>query len=975
MPDAQQSQLANKHELRLFVSSTFRDLQPEREQLVKKVFPRLRKECRERGVEFTEIDLRWGITEEESRTGKTVRICLEEIDRCRPYFIGIIGSRYGWVPGITEIEKDPEILKEFPWLREYAAGQKSIIEMEFAHGALLKKNDSSFFYEQTSTISGLGGANAISPFISAEESSVGVDGTNPLDNLKSTLRSTGVPYRRFSDPEELGEQVFQDILTILDRDFPQKRKLTPLEHERIEHEAYSQNRRQSYVANPEYYDEFIKNVESNGPPLIVWGRSGLGKSALMAYLAHEYQTRNPGAFVVQHFIGAAEGSDPEDVMRQVMMEIKERYALTDAIPNDENALREEFPVWLAKVKPDDKLILLIDALNQLTGIATEMHWLPDFIPPNVRLVLSTTIGLPLEQLRERKWNEMELLPLSERQRQAIASEFLKRYRKSLPAEDLHTLSADPKSSSPLFLRTVLEELRIFGRHTTLHEELEDYLTSADERELFQKVLARMERDHGEESVRTVMKAIWASRHGLSEAELMEITGKPRMELSELMIAMEYHLMVREGLHSFFHNFLREAIEQRYVPEEAGRKAAHAALGEYFAAREFGHRRMNEEPWQWQAAQENDRLKQSLLAPEMLALLETQHEQYEAFGYWRAFDRIELDAGYIPRLMDPTLDSETVVEAFTHAVDLIVLSSAYAQADEFFVAGYPVVEKIEMDAEHRLTVREKRILILNHLGKYKEAAELAQAMLDEPEVAKHPKIRVGLLDQFSYALHFLGRYEEAEKIITASIEFCMELYGPRSREIISRYNNLAAVLLFQSRFQEAEDYLQKVIAIVQELFGTSHTEMAFALKQLGFYYNQVNRFDEAIEAFGRSEAIFLRTVGPEHFNTCICRQQLAGAKIGLKDYAAARKLYSSVTDIMVKKFGMNHPQTASSGLTIGFTYFLEENYEAAIPYYERFLPYYEETHGVDNPESIKRRNRLEEMREKVRSKTVMGAGSL
>src|ERR1700733_10019716 len=139
------------YELRLFVSSTFRDLQQEREQLVKKIFPRIRKECRARGVEFTEIDLRWGITEEESRSGKTVRICLEEIDRCRPYFIGIIGSRYGWIPGITEIEKDPEMLKEFPWLAEYAASEKSIIEMEFAHGAVLQKIDSAFFYEQIQT--------------------------------------------------------------------------------------------------------------------------------------------------------------------------------------------------------------------------------------------------------------------------------------------------------------------------------------------------------------------------------------------------------------------------------------------------------------------------------------------------------------------------------------------------------------------------------------------------------------------------------------------------------------------------------------------------------------------------------------------------------------------------------------------------------------------------------------------------------
>jgi nephrocystin-3 len=48
-------------EFRLFVSSTFRDLQAERDELIKKVFPRIRKECHRRGVEFTEIDLRWGI--------------------------------------------------------------------------------------------------------------------------------------------------------------------------------------------------------------------------------------------------------------------------------------------------------------------------------------------------------------------------------------------------------------------------------------------------------------------------------------------------------------------------------------------------------------------------------------------------------------------------------------------------------------------------------------------------------------------------------------------------------------------------------------------------------------------------------------------------------------------------------------------------------------------------------------------------
>ncbi|MGE3802765.1 MAG: DUF4062 domain-containing protein, partial [Candidatus Kapaibacterium sp.] len=77
------------NELRLFISSTFRDMQEEREHLVKKIFPEIRALCRERGITFTEIDLRWGITAEEAEKGEVARICLQEIDKCRPYFIGL----------------------------------------------------------------------------------------------------------------------------------------------------------------------------------------------------------------------------------------------------------------------------------------------------------------------------------------------------------------------------------------------------------------------------------------------------------------------------------------------------------------------------------------------------------------------------------------------------------------------------------------------------------------------------------------------------------------------------------------------------------------------------------------------------------------------------------------------------------------------------------------------------------------------
>jgi hypothetical protein len=44
--------------VRLFLSSTFRDMQLERDELIKLTFPTLKSYCQERGVSFNEIDLR-----------------------------------------------------------------------------------------------------------------------------------------------------------------------------------------------------------------------------------------------------------------------------------------------------------------------------------------------------------------------------------------------------------------------------------------------------------------------------------------------------------------------------------------------------------------------------------------------------------------------------------------------------------------------------------------------------------------------------------------------------------------------------------------------------------------------------------------------------------------------------------------------------------------------------------------------------
>ena len=122
--------VADRREIRVFISSTFRDMQEEREELVKQIFPQLRRLCESRGVTWGEVDLRWGVPDEAKAEGKVLPLCLQEIKHCRPYFIGLLGERYGWVPE----DFSPDLLQTQSWLAKHRG--KSVTALEITHGVL-----------------------------------------------------------------------------------------------------------------------------------------------------------------------------------------------------------------------------------------------------------------------------------------------------------------------------------------------------------------------------------------------------------------------------------------------------------------------------------------------------------------------------------------------------------------------------------------------------------------------------------------------------------------------------------------------------------------------------------------------------------------------------------------------------------------------------------------------------------------------
>ena len=65
--------------IRVFVSSTFSDLKPERNALQAQVFPRLEQLCAQNGFQFQAIDLRWGVSSEAGLDHRRVALVRRDV--------------------------------------------------------------------------------------------------------------------------------------------------------------------------------------------------------------------------------------------------------------------------------------------------------------------------------------------------------------------------------------------------------------------------------------------------------------------------------------------------------------------------------------------------------------------------------------------------------------------------------------------------------------------------------------------------------------------------------------------------------------------------------------------------------------------------------------------------------------------------------------------------------------------------------
>jgi hypothetical protein len=295
-----------------------------------------------------------------------------------------------------------------------------------------------------------------------------------------------------------------------------------------------------------------------------------------------------------------------NMLHRLLAALQHHFQYTQTIPTSSAGLSAVLSPWLARAAAQQRLVIVLDGLDQLyEGNQADLSWLPSDFPSNVRLLVSVGPGLVLHRLQERGWPILTVPPLQCTERKHLVVDYLAHFSKKLGTADLEAVVMAPATTHPLYLRTIVEELRLFGVYERFHEQMRAYLSASAIEPLFERVLARLEQDYQNERphlVRDSLMLLAAARHGLSEAEVLDLLGAsgsplPAAYWSPFFLAVRELFVESSGLLTFFHSEFQKAVRQRYGGTETDLQRWHRVIAEYFYHRPWSPRKIEEFPWQ------------------------------------------------------------------------------------------------------------------------------------------------------------------------------------------------------------------------------------------------------------------------------------------------------------------------------------------------------------------------------------------
>eukprot|EP00004_Rigifila_ramosa_P027026 TRINITY_DN861_c0_g1_i1.p1 TRINITY_DN861_c0_g1~~TRINITY_DN861_c0_g1_i1.p1 ORF type:complete len:1137 (-),score=238.54 TRINITY_DN861_c0_g1_i1:21-3431(-) len=843
---------SQKRAVRVFLSSTFLDMQTERDVLVKKVFPEIKNICGLNGISFTEIDLRWGITAEQAERGETVAVCMREIDNCRPYFVNILGSRYGWVPTAFA----PELRAAFPFLNSIAPGSASVTEIEIRYALHNRQSGPGplFFLRQ--------GAEAY-------------DDSPNLAALRALVRGSGSPCSVYSDVLHLGDLVRTQLLAAIGLQFvlsvtePAALRSASVDaataqqiadkqfllEEQRAHDAFAESISRVFVAPTS--NALSTVFAPNSTPAAVIAPSGAGKSAFLAALGPQ---DSPSAVVLSHHAGCSPSStEPSQICRRIMLTMKEKFGIAEDVPSlssgsDVTQVYRACARWLESHVPSGQRFCLVldglDAVQNDNGAEPlgSLTWLPLANTSNFQLVVSCTPEHPATQtILRRGWRTAAIPVLSKPQRRDIASTYMSLYSKTLTEAQLVRISEAPQTSSPLFLTLLIAECRVHGKFEEIDAVIEGHLRTPTPSTLFSRVLSRLEADFNTAEyptlVRDTFAVLFVARNSLRSIDVAAALGVPLLLFSPL-----HHALVELGFGSASSDVLvlrntdfREVVRQHYVSHFASMRYYRLKIATCFLRGADTKQRAHEVAWQlWKCGPQSAwELRQLLLDFSVFRELFDNDRQHLKL-FWNSLKAEGYD------IADSLIQSlESVRQDLPLYCDRATIFARFLRELQLYDPAEALLKIVHQEELNGLvsakdSQTEYYLAQINwNQGRWAEAEKyglLCLAKRQQQYGAAHPK--VGEILTSLGEVHFRWTctgYSAEDELKRAIAIFEAQPDGKRDHRVSRCLHNLGHVSTDRGEFQQALDLHFRAIAIREATLGPLHPQLGVSWEVLGSTY--------------------------------------------------------------------------------------------------------------------------------------------
>jgi tetratricopeptide (TPR) repeat protein len=499
----------------VFISSTFLDMQAERDYLRTRVFPELEERLRARRHNLEWVDLRVGVataaeSDANARELHILKVCLAEVKRCRPFLIVLLGDRYGWAPPEDRVRA---AAAEEGFKADIAG--RSITDLEIDFGVLSDPEQqprSIFYFRDPLPYRDMPPQLAALFSNEYEPDSGAADRGRRLATLKQRIE-TQLPTRVrhyaaqwdaerqcVSGLELWGQMVLEDIWSELEvetRDVAAAVDISWQQAERSTLDDFAEDRARDFVGRQAIIARLTSLCLSPARDGTSWGicvtgDPGSGKSALFGALYRPpkpetekvvpaNQRHSSGStcrlggsdvFLLAHATGASVAAASVDSMlRRWILELATALGIRDvglAENADAETVEATFVRLLGQKASQQRVVVLVDALDQFesTGRAQTVAWLPRQWPPNARFLATTIVGKTSQALSNRAGIEtLPMPPLNDVEARAIVAGVCNRYHRTFEPEVTNTLMAKSgiKGSAwanPLWLVLAVEELNL-----------------------------------------------------------------------------------------------------------------------------------------------------------------------------------------------------------------------------------------------------------------------------------------------------------------------------------------------------------------------------------------------------------------------------------------------------------------------------------------------------------------------------------